>query len=139
MSKEMAMQHEKSQIKYLVVSILIMFFIPACVKPTKNATEIEPFNPVKIMADAYSEVTVEDKIDHLEATVLADAYFISYISGYGVVGVVIDQGDKWEAKTVIGVAAAPLESIFIQKATGIITCKKGPVVTPLSSKLNINK
>ncbi|MFC1737985.1 hypothetical protein ACFL1G_02925 [Planctomycetota bacterium] len=123
----------------IVILSILLCFIPACITPTKNATKIEPFNPVKFMADTYSTVTVEDEIDCLEAAVLADAYFMSYISACGAVGTVIDQGDKWEAKTVIGYAAVPFESIFIQKTTGIITCTKGPVVTPPSPKLDINK
>ena len=107
---------------------MLLCFTDGC----KNSLDKEPFNPVRIMSDAYSKVTVEDGIDQLEATTLADAYFISYISGCGATGSVIDQSDKWEVKTVIGYAATPYESIFIQKATGIITCKKGPKATPPS-------
>ena len=113
----------------IVILCILFCFTTGCITGTKNSSEKEPFDPVRIMADAYSKITVEDGIDHLEATVLADAYFSSYISACGATGHVIDQGDKWEVKTVFGYAATPYESIFIQKATGIITCKKGPKVT----------
>jgi len=114
----------------IVILSILFCFTPGCITGTKNSSEKETFDPVRIMADAYSKVTVEDGIDHLEAKVLADAYFSSYISGCGATGLVIDQGDKWEVKTVFGYAATPFESIFIQKATGIITCKVGPKVAP---------
>ena len=122
-----------------IVTLCILFCLTAgCITETKNSLEKEPFDPVRIMTDAYSKVTVEDGIDHLEAKVLADAYFSSHISGCGATGLVIDQGDKWEVKTVFGYAATPYESIFIQKATGIITCKKGPKITPPSQELEAN-
>ena len=121
----------------IVILSMLLCFTPGCITGTKNSKEL--FDPVRIMADAYSKITIEDGIDQLEATVLADAYFTSYISGCGATGPVIDQGDKWEVKTAFGYAATPYESIFIQKASGIITCKKGPMVTPPSRKFEINK
>ena len=123
----------------IVILCILFCFTPGCITSTKNSLGKEPFDPVRIMAEAYSRVTVEDGIDRLEAKVLADAYFTSHISACGATGPVIDQGDKWEVNTVFGYAATPFESIFIQKATGIITCKVGPKITPPSQELEANK
>lgn len=122
------------KISLIVIASTLLCFIPDCSTSKNGVRKTEPFDPEKIMADAYSKVIVKDGIARSEALLLADRYFTSYISGCGAAAVIVDRGDKWEVETVIGVAAAPYESIFIQKTTGVISCKKGPVVTPLSQE-----
>jgi hypothetical protein len=80
--------------------------------------------------EAYAHVTLEDGVDAREAEVLAVAYFHSYISGCGAVGAIVDRGDAWEAETWVGIAARRDESIFIDKTTGVMRCRKGPMIQP---------
>lgn len=82
------------------------------------------------MANAYSEVCLEDGIDNEEATTLAGVYFTWHISGCGAIRQVIDDGSQWKFETVVGFAAKPYKPIFVDKKTGMITCSKGPTVKP---------
>jgi hypothetical protein len=113
-----------------VVFGMLLCMISGCATGRKGSGDTGPFDPAKMMDAAYSEISLVDGIDREEATFLAGAYFTLYISGCGGTEIGIDRGDKWEVKTVIGVAAVPYESIFVEKATGVISCNKGPVVTP---------
>ena len=61
-------------------------------------------------------------------SLLGNVYFSAYISGCGAVTEVIELSDTWKAKTVIGYAAIPYESIFIEKHSGEITCKNSPSI-----------
>ncbi len=104
-----------------------LLFAVGCATATKTNPS---FDPKKIMDEAYAEVDIKDGINEEEALLLGSAYFGTYLSGCGAAGEAVDQQDKWEVKTVIGYVALPYESIFIEKQTGKITCKKGPTVYP---------
>jgi hypothetical protein len=86
-------------------------------------------NAEESVKEAYSKIKLDDGIDKKEASILADVYFNVYISGCGgTSGDPIDQGNKWEIKTLFGYAAQPYDPIFIDKATGTIACAKGPTI-----------
>ena len=113
----------------VIIAIICFFFILGCVTSSPTI-KIDPTNLKKTMNEAYSKVTIDDGIDKDEANTLASTYFLMYISGCGGVTEIIDQNNKWEVKTVFGYAAIPFDSIFIEKATGEITCVKGPIIEP---------
>lgn len=117
--------------KKIVLAIVILVGITgvcSCAVDQENLAN-KSFNSEKLIKEAYLKIKLADGIDKKEAYILADAYFGAYISGCGFASQdPIDQGNKWEIKTFFGYAAQPYDSIFIDKATGTITCTKGPTI-----------
>jgi hypothetical protein len=114
----------------LSILFCVFLFISACDPSSKNSAK--KFDPDRFIKEAYSKVTIADGIDEDEAQLLASAYFTTHIGGCGATTTIVDQGDKWEIKTVFGYAGTAYESIYVQKSTGIITCKKGPTIKPIN-------
>ena len=102
-------------------------------QPAKSldvAGVVPPTNYPSIMTDAYAQVNLSDGVSDEEAAVLAEAYFMGYITGCGMIGDVSDQGEKWEIQTFIDYSHTPYNPIQVSKKTGRIVCAEGPVVAP---------
>jgi hypothetical protein len=83
-------------------------------------------------AAALRSVELADGIDEREATILADEYFHTYVSGCGVIGRVLERESYWEAETYVGYAAAPGEPVRIDMLTGAVSRPSGPTVEAAS-------
>ena len=70
---------------------------------------------------ALSKVDASDGINEEEAHVIAEAFFLSKISGCGYPEKPVREGGFWVSKTRIGYAGQLGDSIFIEVGTGTIT------------------
>lgn len=104
---------------------LILLIISGCMKTELNVSGTDYINGLK---NAASEIVVTDGIDELEAAILAEIYFFSYVSACGVVGQTSDHSSYWETDVYVGYAATKLEPIKINKKTGKMSWARGPTI-----------
>lgn len=83
-----------------------------------------------IVAEAFSSVELSDGVDGDEAAVLAEAYFMGYVTGNGMIGEAVDRGDLWEFETFVEYSRTPYNPIQVMKKSGQIICGGGPLVNP---------
>lgn len=83
-----------------------------------------------IVADAYNQVDLSDGVDGDEATILAEAYFMGYVTGNGMIGEITDRGEAWEFETFVEYSRTPYNPIQVMKKSGQINCGGGPLVNP---------
>ena len=83
-----------------------------------------------IVEDAYNQVDLSDGVDGDEATILAEAYFMGYVTGNGMIGEAADRGDSWEFETFVEYSRTPYNPIQVIKKSGQIICGGGPLVNP---------
>ena len=83
-----------------------------------------------IVSEAYAQVELKDGVDSDEAAILADAYFMGYVTGNGMIGEISDRGDAWEFETFVEYSRTPYKPIQVSKKNGRITCGGGPIVDP---------
>lgn len=83
-----------------------------------------------IVAEAYGKVDLDDGVDGDEATILAEAYFMGYVTGNGMIGEIADRGDAWEFETFVEYSRTPYNPIKVFKKNGQIICGGGPMVNP---------
>ena len=113
----------------LYTSVVLICLISGCKKEPVDRGRV-----YESIEEAYSDVTLDNGINTSEAKWLANTYFMLHISTCGGVTEIVNQGEKWEAKTVIGDPAQPYESIFIEKISGIINSTAGPTIKPASNE-----
>ena len=81
-------------------------------------------------ANAASRIDTTKPIGEFDAYTLAWAYFLSHINGCGFPELPKDAGDRWIARTKVGVGGEPGPVIIIQKSGGETYSKGKPKVRP---------
>jgi hypothetical protein len=84
----------------------------------------------EMLLKQIEDININDGVDRQEATILAQQYFVNYVSGCGAVGEPIDKGDYWEFYPVIGYAARKMDNqMHVDKKSGAISFKDYPTLS----------
>ncbi len=72
-------------------------------------------------------INIDDGVSAEEASILADSYFMFFVSGCGALDRPIDKNDYWEFNAYIGDSGTKMnETIRVDKLTGAVSMKGYP-------------
>ncbi len=73
-------------------------------------------------------IRVEDGVSQEEAAILAQAYFVNFVSGCGSAAFPDDRGDSWAFQARKGLAGVVAGEVFIDKKNGTISFAGNPTI-----------
>lgn len=74
-------------------------------------------------------IEIDDGVNQMEAVVLAQEYFLAYVSGCGVTHEPVDRGDYWAVHAAVGYTATPPPNpITINKRSARLTLEGYPTI-----------
>lgn len=83
-------------------------------------------NPLEDEVRQVEKIQPNPKMPLKEAEQVARLYFLYRFGGCGAYGQPLDKGTYWQFSTRIGYADTAGPSIFVEKATGMVSCPPGP-------------
>ena len=114
-------------IRFVILVLTAELLLCSCVSHETQITS-EAAGSTRSILQIYDSVHVADGLDQHEAVIMANEYFLIFISGCGGACGASDLGEEWEVSTKYGYAAEPFDPILVHKKTGRITCAKGPTL-----------
>lgn len=73
-------------------------------------------------------IRLKDGVSQEEAQILAQQYFVNFVSGCGGAAFPEDRGDRWAFEALQGLAAVSVGEVFIDKKNGTISFEGHPTI-----------